>query len=317
MITCLFGDNKYELPNSWEELSQDQYLALVPLINRMMSGDLTLSQVRIKWVKQILGLKRVKVKSRMEEIAADNLYTLSRQVNFFYYVDYGDADKSISSEVRRMVRKTPAEDFVTTNSEIRYLQSLDYTFQLDAVWVKNLLPTLKIGKKHYQGWSATVEGGMLITDMTTQQFTQGYDLLLSINKGQVNSAMRLLVCVLYGVDQNADLVQDDVLQAVTLNFQAFVSFIFTKTRYSVLWNRDLPAKPNRKVSTGMSEAIYGLCNNGYGSYDQIEQMPLMTYLSILLSDLISSVRNMKEMDMKIDKISEKTGLPYDVIIQML
>ena len=100
MITCLFGDNKYELPNSWEELSQDQYLALVPLINRMMSGDLTLSQVRIKWVKQILGLKRVKVKSRMEEIAADNLYTLSRQVNFFYYVDYGDAAKSISSEVR-------------------------------------------------------------------------------------------------------------------------------------------------------------------------------------------------------------------------
>ena len=133
MITCLFGDNKYELPNSWEELSQDQYLALVPLINRMMSGDLTLSQVRIKWVKQILGLKRVKVKSRMEEIAADNLYTLSRQVNFFYYVDYGDAAKSISSEVRRMVRKTPAEDFVTTNSEVRYLQSLDYTFQLDAV----------------------------------------------------------------------------------------------------------------------------------------------------------------------------------------
>lgn len=68
--------------------------------------------------------------------------------------------------------------------------------------------------------------------------------------------MLLLAALLYGIDAHGEdsgdleLLDDDLLQAIVLNFQAFVSFIFTKTHFSVLWNRDLPAKPE---SQGVDE----------------------------------------------------------------
>ena len=170
---------------------------------------------------------------------------------------------------------------------------IDHSIRLDAVWAKNLIPAIDAGCREYSGWDARIEAGMLITTMTTRQFTQGYDLLLAIGNGYARSSMLLLAALLYGIDAHGEdsgdleLLDDDLLQAIVLNFQAFVSFIFTKTHFSVLWNCDLPAKPNRKVSMSMSEGVYALCNKGYGNYDQVENMPLMTYLSILRADLIS------------------------------
>ena len=67
----------------------------------------------------------------------------------------------------------------------------------------------------------------------------------------------------------------------------------------------------------MSEGVYALCNKGYGNYDQVENMPLMTYLSILRADLISSVRSMHDTGSAPEKIAEQTGMPYDLIIQMI
>lgn len=67
----------------------------------------------------------------------------------------------------------------------------------------------------------------------------------------------------------------------------------------------------------MSEGVYALCNKGYGNYDQVENMPLMTYLSILRADLISSVRSMHVRDRHPRRIAEQTGMPYDLIIQMI
>lgn len=323
MISFSLGKHTYKIPNAWDELTQRQYLLLVPLLDKMTSGALSLCQVRVKWLLAIMHLERIRIRPDQADVFTDNLYTLSRQITFFWYVDYGEAAIDLAPDVRKLVRKLPAEDVVSTNPELRYLQRIDYSIRLDAVWAKNLIPAIDAGCREYSGWDARIEAEMLTTTMTTRQFTQGYDLLLSIGNGYARSSMLLLTALLYGIDAHGEdsgdleLLDDDLLQAIVLNFQAFVSFIFTKTHFSVLWNRDLPAKPNRKVSMSMSEGVYALCNKGYGNYDQVENMPLMTYLSILRADLISSVRSMHDTGSAPEKIAEQTGMPYDLIIQMI
>lgn len=68
-----------------------------------------------------------------------------RQITFFWYVDYGEAAIDLAPDVRKLVRKLPAEDVVSTNPELRYLQRIDYSIRLDAVWAKNLIPVIDAG----------------------------------------------------------------------------------------------------------------------------------------------------------------------------
>lgn len=324
MISFWLGNKEYSLPNAWEELTREQYMFLVPLLHRMTSNELSLCQVRVKWLLQVMGLDKVIVRPNQEELFTDNIYTLSRQVTFFWYAYYGDAVADLSPDVRRMVRKTLSEDIVSPDPELRYVQQLEYAVQVDAVWAKNLIPEIAVGRNSFPGWSARLDSGMLITTMTTRQFTQGYDMLISLTSVYSLSTMILLTALLYGVsldDRQAlarmEVLDNDLLQAIVLNFQAFVSFIFMKTHFSILWNRDQPARPTRKVSMSMSEGVYALCNKGYGNYDQVEQMPLMTYLSIMRTDLIASIRSMHDTGSKPEEIAEHTNLPYDLITQLL
>jgi hypothetical protein len=46
-------------------------------------------------------------------------------------------------------------------------------------------------------------------------------------------------------------------------------------------------------------------------------MNLLKYLSILRKKLIESVRSLKSADMKADKIAAETGLPIDLITQII
>ena len=67
----------------------------------------------------------------------------------------------------------------------------------------------------------------------------------------------------------------------------------------------------------MSDSLYELCKNGYGDYGQVEKMPLVTYLTILRSDLISSIRTMAAGGTTSDEIAERTHLSHQTIQKIL
>lgn len=324
MITLYFGEKPYKFPNKWDELTTEQYLALIPLIMRMWSGEISMCQLRVLWFKKIAGLEGIRVPVSKREQFLDNVYTASRQFNFFFKLDYGDKIEHLSADTKKLIRKIPADEINSATGEMRYASKLEYTYQLDAVWAKNLIPSIKLKDSVLNGWSASTEGGALVTSLTSIQYTQGYDILSLISYGGGNSAIALLVALLYGADTSDRSVMDeierlpeDILQGVVLNFQAFVSFIFSKTQFSILWSTEPGTYAKKEVSLAMSDTLYSLCKNGYGNYDQVEKMPLVTYLSIMRAELINNIRSMSASKTSIDKISEYTKLSISQIEQIL
>lgn len=323
MITLYFGDKPYPFPNAWEELTPDQYLTLVRLLGRFWTGTISMCDLRIAFFRHIAGLEDIRVPARARERFMDNVLTASRQFDFFFTLDYGDRIDHLSADVRKMLRKTPPDELLSTSGEVRYARSLEWEYRIDAVWMKNLLPMVRLGDRELQGWSAHLEGGTLTTSMTSYQFAQGYDLLSAIGSDGSSRAMALLAGLLYGADtDDAALMEeigqlpDDILQAAILNFQAFVTFIFTRTPFAILWSSGSGAAKKQESLT-MSDSLYGLCKEGYGNYELVERMPLMTYLGIMRTEMICSVRSMAATDTAPEDIAARMGLSVEQVKKML
>lgn len=323
MITLYFGETPHRFPNAWEELTPEQYLRLVELLGLFWAGKLSMCDLRIAFFRRLAGLEHLRVPARARERLFDNLLTASRQFDFFFTLDYGDRIDHLSADVRKLLRKCPPDELLSDSAEIRYARTLAYEYRIDAVWVGNLLPTIRVGEQKLQGWTAHLEGGALTTSMTSYQFVQGYDLLSAIGSGSSRRAMALLVGLLYGVDANDTLrlerikqLSDHMLHAAILNFQAFAAFIFTRTPFSVLWSSGSGAE-KKQEQLSMSDTLYGLCKEGYGNYDQVERMPLMTYLGIMRAEIIQTVRSMATGDTAPEDIAARMGLSVNQVRRML
>ena len=325
MITLYFGDKPYEYPNSWDELTPDQFLFMLKLINQYWASEISLGELRIAWFKNIAELEELLVSRRSLGRYNDNVLTASRQFDFFYTLDYGDALADLSPEVRSLLRKTPADEISSSNPEIRYARSLEYEYKLDFIWHRNLLPTIELGGNTHNGWSARVADGVLFTSMTAMQFMQGIDLLAVTGQGDSLYSIHALIVLLYKIDSDqpelmkaVEELSDITKQGIVLNFQAFVSYIFKCKHYSILWNPTVEENvSSRKIKSAMSDSLYPLCEKGFGSLNEIKQMSLLDYLAIMRSELITSIRTMSKSGEHIDEIASRTGLSISIIQTIL
>ncbi|MDR1716922.1 MAG: hypothetical protein LBS20_13880 [Prevotella sp.] len=157
--------------------------------------------------------------------------------------------------------------------------------------------------------------------LTARQYVDASECLSGVAKNP--ELMPLLAAILYcpGIyspewaHANAAMfgsVNPATLEAVALNFQALVLMLFTKTHFSILWQRGKDIQKNR-LSVGLKEGIYALSEDGYGDIDKVGNMPLTEYLEILRKKKIDAVRTLHSADVKLPEIAEKTGLDIETI----
>lgn len=336
MIRVYFGERPYDFPNRWDELSQEQYLALVPLLSLFWAGHISLFETRVAWFKEIAGLSNLKTSGDKLQRAADNIYTISRQFNFFFTIDYDGKTDNFPADTRKALRKTPPSDLPGTDAEIRYAATLPYTYKPDVVWAKNLVPAITIGDIVLKGWNVSVTGDALTSTLTAHQFLQASDLLARINQGDSRRNMALLASILYPEADSTrkcgarkriasceigfdvyEAIDDNTLYGIVLNFQALVSFVFTRTHFSILWSGGKGGSGQGRILTSQTDSLYMMSKNGYGDYEQMEKMPFITYLGIVRSDMISLVRSLADSNLKIDEIAQRTKLPVSLITEII
>jgi hypothetical protein len=107
-----------------------------------------------------------------------------------------------------------------------------------------------------------------------------------------------------------------ILHAIALNFQALVTYLFTRTHFSLL-AAGKKTDPIPEIATGLAETLYNLSNDGLGNIETIKQMPLIEFLIILRKKLIESVKAMHDAKIDLVEITEKTGLSTKIIKKML
>lgn len=272
-----FGE--YSIPNRWGLLSPEQYLYVCELLENYAAGKLSYRKLHISFILRALKLNPRKVKGTS---AHESLYLLSEQIDFIF------------------------KDGQHINN----------------CFLAQLLPELMVNGKTFKAYEIHTNFGTLTSSLTAIQFIEAYDLL-----GCPAEKLPLLAAILYYPGQYTSegahvlskefiALDDVVLQAIALNFQAFANYLFTSTPFSILYMRK-PKEHKPPISIGMTESLYNLSADGLGNVEVIEQMPVIKYLSILRKKLIESVTAMNDAGIDMVEISDKTGLSIKTIKQII
>lgn len=319
-LELIYKGRTYRVPNRWESMTSEQYLHLIRDLMRMGAGKISAGEVRIRYLCDMMGWNIHKF--RNEDQIAD-LIAISEQLTFLFLINYPDNNSVLDGlDAKTRERCQRIDPFRLHHPIARILRRLDYQYVPDFCFCAQLLPTITASDKEYHGYRIETDYGMITCSLSALQYIEARAL---IEQGQ--KALPLMAAILYYPDKEYDsqrahaMAKDfaafdmDVLAAISLNFQAFNRYLFTKTPFSLL--AKFKHKPEHPITTDASEALYDLSKDGLGDARQIEQMNLLTYLKILRKKSIDAVRDLKSMDWDKLKISNEVGLPVSVIDQII
>ncbi len=180
----------------------------------------------------------------------------------------------------------------------------------------------------YYGYQADCHHNALSTSITALRFIEATEALQSATTdASAWSSLARLAAILYApepYDSNqAHAMAEDFghlmpveLQAIRMNFEAICNFLYTKTAFSLLTKFEKNGK-TKSITTTMQDALYDLCHDGLGNSHDVERLNVLTYLRILRKKTIDTVRQMHGMDADIAKIANETGLPPEIITEII
>lgn len=273
----------YEIPNSWELLTSDQYLKLIELLSLMENGQYPPGAVKCLFLCYMMkwDLNRIK----RDEKVLENFMSIASQITFIF-------------------------------------QEKDDKFVLDLCFCRQQLPLIFIDKKAYYGYDINTDFQSLTCSLTALQYIEARQLLdmgeeslpllaavLYFGKGKYSSEKAQKLALQFRK------LPANTLRAIALNFTAVNNFLFSKTEFSLL-TKFLPQKGS-SITTDATDALYDLSKDGLGNANQVEQMNVLTYLRILRKKTIEGVKSLKASGMEMAKIADEVGLPLEIVKQII
>ncbi|MCW3784929.1 hypothetical protein [Plebeiibacterium sediminum] len=322
MTEIVLKDKTYFLPEKWEELTPDQYLFLLDLLNDYIHNKITANIVAINFAMYVLKIKRPRFMSpKQKEVYYENLAWLGDRAAFWWVVEYEKPEvlNNVDPELRRKLKTTLPEDLPQT-PEVRVISRYKYWLEPDFVFCSNLMPTLNKSI----GYRFNMDDGLLSSSLSAGQFSDAMTISQQYGTAKKEDLLNLLCAILYPVHGNYkfEKAQEHAVsfkklsthhkQAIYINFKGILTFITQRTKFAILFNA--PKKQGEstikeeKITIGFNKNIYTLSKNGYGDTEQLMKVNLVTFLDLLLNELIDAVKSMQNMEMELDKILSATGL---------
>jgi len=252
-------------------------------------------------------------------------------VNFYLMIRYKNekAFNNLSEGTRIKLHKWLPEDLEQT-PEIRAASKLEKFFIIDAVFGKNILTCLNIGKKSYSGYLFYIVGGVAQTSLTAMQYSEAQNLVAKYYRSPDPELLNLICAILYQVCYNEQKVRDlarifaDLSelqkQAVLVNFCAISSFIIKKTKYSILFDRPkqtATVKKHTDFYLGLAENIYQLSKRGYGNTELMENANLFKFFDIMIKEMADTACELKHSGKKPGEIAEIMNLSIEQLNKLL
>lgn len=282
-ISVRANGKEYEIPNSWDLLTSEQYLKLIDLLSLMESGQYPPGAIKCLFLCHLMKWDINKIKR--DEHALENFMAIASQLTFIF-------------------------------------QEKEDKFVLNLCFCRQMLPIVFIDKKAYYGYEVSTDYNSLTCSLSALQYIEARQLLdmgeeslpllaavLYFKKGEYSSekAQKL-------ADEFRKLPVN-TLRAIALNFTAVNNFVFLKTEFSLL-TKFVPQKGS-SITTDATDALYDLSKDGLGNASQVERMNVLTYLRILRKKTIDGVKALRTAGMDVVKIANEVGLPLEIVKKII
>lgn len=313
----------HSIKNRWEELSPSEFVYLFDLLELYKAGELSVGELRSRMVLRLMGITTVQIKDiKQEERFAENIFHIQSHLDFIFRIEYDDKRfSSLSPALRqRLARQEP--DAGSVLPEERLAARFKRHYEIDSVFCSNLLPEIN----GVPGYQIGNQSGVFSTNLTTTQFCDAITISDQFIQTGDKPLLNLLTAILYcsypykptSIHQHTALfcsVPDKMKEAVFFNFQSVLMFIYTKTKYRVLWGRS----ENKKTSpynSGLAGSILAMAKK-YGGLREVGHSGLIDFLEMMLDSLTDYIRELAAMDKTPIEIANKTKLDVLTINELL
>ena len=333
MHEFVLNDNTYRLPERWEELTPDQFLTLVELLGKYKRSEIDFLEMKVLFVMKVLGIKPRRIRSEEKRRLRDeNLFRMSQHVDFFFQIIYVNQEKfeRFSPEVQERLKKELPEDIESKNPEYRIAARMKKYYDVDAVFLTNLLPEIHMGRQRYPGYSIEMSDEIATTTLKALQFSDAMTVTDRIIEGK-EDLLPLLIGILYqrGTydshlarerSKTFKNLSETVKQAVFLNFVAVREYIIRHTKYKILFTREESQQKKQKkdkYSNGLVDSIDSLVRMGYGTGEEMEGKDLFRFLDTIIKSMRDNIRAaLKEKDVKKSDVAKQMGISVKIINEL-
>lgn len=316
-LTC--RGTRLNIPNTWERLSEEQFVQLTAHLAEMQAGRLSPGEVGVRFVCDVLGCDWRRLHN---EDAIANLVCIAERLTFIFRIEYPD-NNAILAHLPKAERHLclHTDPFRLQLPIARKLRTMDYRYALDLCFCAQLIPKVTVQGQTYGGYTVNTAYGSLTCSLTALQYIEARALLAGNG-----DALPLLATILYfpgaycsekahALAAAFASLPHALLMAIAMNFQALNTYLFTRTGFSLL--TQFEAKPAHPITTDAADALYDLSADGLGDATAVERLNVITYLRLLRKKTIEAVRTLHGMNYDMAKISTETGLPVSTIKEIV
>lgn len=278
MITVTLKSRPYAFPTRWEEFTPAMGRTFLRMAHEMAlfeTGAVPFDEFTVTLTLAILGVDKVR---KMTDEFSENIYRLGEHLRFPYTV--------------------------------RTLEDGSRVADLTVCLSENLLP--EIGG--VRGYTFRRESsGRMDCSLTAEQYIDALELMQAWQNTKQTSALENLVRTLY---PGAKRIQPDEAFAVYYNFRGILAWIRSIPAYALIFPPEESGHPGSgRNPVGLASSIFTLAKAGYGDINAIKDLPLFSYLGLLMQQTIESIRTLAASGLKPTQISERLGLSIDLVLQ--
>jgi len=335
MITLKHKSKTINIPDRWEELTPEQYLAVVAIIEDISSGNLGFFDAKLKIMQMLTGYKRSRKHYTDEEIEIinNNLVILAEKMRFIFRPEYTDPEmlEVFSVELRdELENKFPFEIF---NPEMREQLAmlgnrLKYTISLKLDMRKNPIPIISYQRNKYKGpmWEID-KNNLMATDILAGEYIDALSYYRIYHQTHDEKYLYGLMAVLYRSDRSVYETLGAVARMAFFTgkmekykkgafyfFQSIQEYLMQRSPYRLLYG--VAPSDGGKISLGMVDSLYSLSKEGYGSTSEVAAVNLIDFLNLRMKQLIDAVKTMRASKKKVHEIADALQLPIETIQQI-
>jgi hypothetical protein len=317
MLQIKLSGNPYEIPNKWEELTQAQFIKVLDALADFNRGEKTLNELRQLTFLICSGLSpRIYGSNRKNEQKAENIIMIGHHMTFMLRFGY-EKQKTFArlkkADKELLFRYHPFE--LEDSQAVRWAKRNKFTPVADMVFCKNMVPHIGRRRHKINGYQFNLTNGIFTSTLTASQFIDAQTVAARYIETADPALLNMLVAILYpkrdytsitAVKESEQLTWLDfeIKKAIFLNFQGIQEFLFTRTKYNLVFNPDKSSKtPTHKI--GFEAVAYSLTRAGFGNVDE---MNIVKFLDVLYTELVSTVQGLHQQKIPIDEISKRTNL---------
>lgn len=325
MLTLPFSNGKtHKIKDQWEELSSNEYLNMLDYIFMFMAGKISLMELRQMTFFLLSGI-RIRLSHKNTDKQSENVYRIAQRMVFMLRVEYENkkAFNKLRKETReKLTRYLPHE--LDQTSDVRWADKAEKQIVPDLVFAANLIPSIGRRRHILPGYKFQLDDNILTTSLTAAQFIDAQTVAVEIQESGSEKLLNMLVAILYctkydpqqaaAVAKQLDWLDLRTKKAIFINFNAIQSYLYTQTKFSLLFSEPSATSKKPKFDLGLNLVAHSLVKTGY---TDVDNMNLVKFFEIMFTDMVSGVQALHKQNVALDKIAEQTGLSINKINQIL